>query len=152
MKKFLNDFKEFAFKGNILDLAVGMMIGSAFTAIVTSLVNDIFMPIFGLLTGKVDFSKLFLSLDGKEYATLADAEAAGAAVLKYGRFISAFINFLLIAIVIFLFLKIVVKLKKPKEEAAPTTKKCPFCKSDVHIEALRCPYCTSVLEGSEESE
>ena len=78
MKKFLNDFKEFAFKGNILDLAVGMMIGSAFTAIVTSLVNDIFMPIFGLLTGKVDFSKLFLSLDGKEYATLADAEAAGA--------------------------------------------------------------------------
>ena len=152
MKKFLNDFKEFAFKGNILDLAVGMMIGSAFTAIVTSLVNDIFMPIFGLLTGKVDFSKLFLSLDGKEYATLADAEAAGAAVLKYGGFISAFINFLLIAIVIFLFLKLVVKLKKPKEVAAPTTKKCPFCKSDVHIEALRCPHCTSVLEGSEESE
>ena len=152
MKKFLNDFKEFAFKGNILDLAVGMMIGSAFTAIVTSLVNDIFMPIFGLLTGKVDFSKLFLSLDGKEYATLADAEAAGAAVLKYGGFISAFINFLLIAIVIFVFLKLVVRLKKPTEEAAPTTKKCPFCKSDVHIEALRCPHCTSVLEGSEESE
>lgn len=152
MKKFLHDFKEFAFKGNILDLAVGMMIGSAFTAIVTSLVNDVFMPLFGLMTGRVDFSKLFFTLDGKEYASLSEAEAAGAAVIKYGSFISAFVNFLLIALVIFLFLKLVIRLKKPKKEAPAATKKCPFCKSDIDIEAVRCPHCTSVLQDEKESE
>ena len=152
MKKFLPDFKEFAFKGNIFDLAVGMMIGSAFTAIVTSLVNDIFMPLFGLMTGRVDFSKLFFTLDGKEYASLSEAENAGAAVIKYGSFISAFVNFILIALVIFLFLKIVIRLKKPKEEPAVTTKKCPFCKSDIDIEAVRCPHCTSVLQNEKECE
>ena len=151
MRKFLHDFKEFAFKGTIFDLAVGMMIGSAFTAIVTSLVNDIFMPLFGLMTGRVDFSKLFFTLDGKEYASLSEAENAGAAVIKYGSFISAFVNFILIALVIFLFLKIVIRLKKPKEEPA-TTKKCPFCKSDINIEAVRCPHCTSVLQDEKECE
>ena len=152
MKKFLHDFKEFAFKGNILDLAVGMMIGSAFTAIVTSLVNDIFMPLFGLMTGKVDFSKLFFTLDGKEYSSLSEAENAGAAVIKYGSFISAFVNFILIALVIFLFLRLVIKLKKPKEESVVVSKKCPFCKSDIDIEAVRCPHCTSVLQDEREGE
>lgn len=145
MKKFIHDFKEFAFKGNILDLAVGMMIGSAFTAIVTSLVNDICMPLFGLMTGRVDFSKMFFALDGKEYSSLAEAEKAGAAVVKYGSFISAFVNFILIALVIFLFLRLVVKLKRPKEEAPVTTKKCPFCKSNIDVEAVKCPNCTSDL-------
>lgn len=145
MKKFIHDFKEFAFKGNIFDLAVGMMIGSAFTAIVTSLVNDICMPLFGLMTGKVDFGKMFFALDGKEYSSLAEADKAGAAVVKYGSFISAFVNFILISLVIFLFLRIVMRFRKPKPEAAPLVKTCPFCKTDINIDAVKCPHCTSEL-------
>ncbi len=147
MKKFVKEFKEFAFKGNVVDLAVGMMIGSAFTAIVNSLVKDVVMPVLTLLTGKIDFNNLFVALDGNDYATVADAEAAGAAILKYGTFISSFINFLLIAFVIFMFLKVLVKLKREKTEepTAPETKVCPFCKSEISIEAVRCPHCTSEI-------
>ena len=145
MKKFIKDFKDFAFKGNIVDLAVGMMIGAAFTAIVKSLVDDIVMPVFSIFTGKMRFEDKFLALDGNAYATLAEAEEAGASVLKYGNFISAFINFLVISVVIFLFLKLILKLKSPKKEpeAAPTTKKCPYCKSEIAIDAVKCPHCTS---------
>lgn len=147
MKKLIKDFRDFAFKGNIVDLAVGMMVGAAFTAIVKSLVDDIVMPIFTIFTGKIRFEDKFLALDGNSYATLAEAEEAGASVLKYGNFISAFINFILIAIVIFFFLKLLVMLKRPKEEpkAEPTTKKCPYCKSEIAIDAVKCPNCTSEL-------
>lgn len=147
MKKFINDFKEFAFKGNIVDLAVGMMIGSAFTGIVKSFVDDLVMPLLSILTGKIAFEEKFIALDGNDYKTLADAEAAGTAVLKYGNFISAFINFIIIAFVIFIFLKLLLKLKRPKAvpETEPTTKVCPFCKSEISIEAVKCPHCTSDL-------
>ncbi len=148
MKKFFSDFKEFAFKGNIIDLAVGMMVGTAFTTIVKSVVDDLVMPLLSLLTGKIRFDDLFIALDGKQYATLADAEAAGASLFKYGNFISSFINFILIALVIFVFLKILLKLKRPKTEPAPeaTTKECPYCKSEISKLAVKCPHCTSELE------
>jgi len=143
----LKEFKEFAVKGNMIDLAVGMIIGSAFGKIVSSFVNDIIMPLLGLLTGKVDFVNLFIALDGKEYATLADAEEAGVACVKYGSFIAGIIDFILMAFVVFLFVKQVNKIrnaaKKPEAPKAPTTKICPFCKSEISIEATRCPHCTS---------
>lgn len=149
MKKFLKEFKEFAVKGNMMDLAVGMIIGSAFTSIVNSLVNDIFMPVVSIFTGKLDFSNLFISLDGNHYATLAAAQEAGAATLSYGSFISGLINFLIMALVVFLIVKALNKLKREEPKAAPAapaTKKCPFCKSDIASEAIRCPHCTSMLE------
>lgn len=142
----LKEFKKFALRGNMIDLAVGMIIGSAFTSIVNSLVNDMFMPVVSLFTGKVDFSNWFLSLDGSHYATLEAAQAAGAATLNYGMFLSNVLNFLIMAFVVFLFVKGMNKLRK-KEEAAPaTTKKCPFCKTEIALDATRCPHCTSELE------
>ena len=148
MKKFLSEFREFAVRGNMLDLAVGMIIGGAFTTIVGSLVNDIINPILGLVIGKIDFSSLFITLDGGSYKTLAAAEAAGAAVLKYGGCISNIINFVIMAFVVFVLVKAVNKLRLPKEEAPaePTTKVCPYCKSEIAIEAVRCPHCTSELD------
>ncbi|MGN1146892.1 MAG: large conductance mechanosensitive channel protein MscL [Lachnospiraceae bacterium] len=141
----LKEFKKFALRGNMIDLAVGMIIGSAFTSIVNSLVNDMIMPIVSLFTGKVDFSNLFIALDGNSYATLEAAQAAGAATFNYGTFISNVINFVIMAFVVFMFVKAMNKLKH--EEPAPvTTKKCPFCKSEISIEATRCPHCTSELE------
>ena len=147
MKKFFNEFKDFAFKGNVVDLAVGMMIGSAFTGIVKSVVDDLVMPLLSLLTGKIRFEDKFIALDGKSYATLAEATDAGVSVFKYGNFISAFINFIIISLVIFLFLKLLLKLKRPKAvpETEPTTKVCPYCKSEISIEAVKCPHCTSEL-------
>ncbi len=141
----LKEFKKFALRGNMIDLAVGMIIGSAFTSIVNSLVNDMIMPLVSVFTGKVDFSNLFIALDGNSYATLEAAQEAGAATFNYGTFISNVINFIIMAFVVFMFVKAMNKLKH--EEPAPvTTKKCPFCQSEINIEATRCPHCTSELE------
>jgi len=134
MKKFFNEFKEFISRGNVIDLAVGVIIGAAFTAIVNSLVNDIISPLIGLLTGGIDFSSASLTV--------------GDAVFKYGSFINAVISFILIAIVVFLFVKVINsmrgKLEKPKEEAPKYL--CPYCKMEIDKEATRCPYCTSIIE------
>lgn len=154
MKKFLDEFKAFALKGNMIDLAVGMIIGSAFTSIVSSLVNDIFMPILSLVTGKVDFTNMFIALDGNKYATLAAAKETEVATINYGAFITQTINFLLMALVVFIVVKQINKLrglgKKPETPAAPTEKECPFCRTMIPIGAVRCPHCTSQLEISEE--
>ncbi|SDB17747.1 large conductance mechanosensitive channel protein MscL [Eubacterium oxidoreducens] len=144
------EFKEFALRGNMLDLAIGMIIGSAFTAIVNSVVDDIIMPLLGLFTGNIDFSNLFVSLDGNHYDSLAQAEEAGAAVIKYGSFIGYVIYFVIIAFILFLIIKGINKMieKSKKEEAAdPTTKECPYCASEIPIIAKRCPQCTTPLEG-----
>lgn len=146
----LKEFKEFISKGSVMDLAVGVIIGGAFSKIVSSLVDDIIMPIVGLLLGGADISNYFVTLDGGKYATLAEAQEAGAATLNYGLFITQIINFLIIAFVIFMMVKAVNKAraltKKPEAEAAPTTKVCPYCKSTIDINATRCPNCTSELK------
>ena len=150
-KGFAAEFKKFIMRGNVIDLAVGVIVGGAFQAIVKSLVDDIVMPVIGLITNGIDFATKFVALDGGEYATLEEAQAAGAAVLTYGNFISAVINFFIMAFVIFCFIKVIntinEKAKKKEEEApaAPTTKECPFCKSEININATKCPNCTSEL-------
>ena len=152
MKKFLAEFKEFIAKGNVLDLAVGVIIGGAFQKIVTSVVNDLVMPLIGLITKGSDFASKFVALDGGEYATIEEATEAGAAILTYGNFIAVTIDFLIMAFVIFLLVKGLNKLtsigKKPEPvvEAAPTTKVCPFCKSEIAIDATKCAHCTSDVE------
>lgn len=151
MKKFLNEFKTFIMRGNVMDMAVGVIIGGAFQKIITSLVNDVIMPIITLFTGGIDFTNWFISLDGNKYATLADAEAAGAALVKYGSFITEVLTFLIMAFVIFTMVKTMNKLatihkKEEEAPAAPTTKKCPHCCSEITIEATRCPHCTSQLD------
>ncbi len=148
MKKFMEEFKKFALKGNMIDLAVGVIVGGAFNGIVTSLVNDILMPVLSLFTGKLDFANWFVALDGKDYATIAEAQEAGAATLNYGNFISGIINFVIMAFVVFMIVKGINKMKKEEAAApaAPTTKKCPFCKTDIPLEATKCPHCTSTLE------
>ena len=150
------EFKKFAIKGNMIDLAVGMIIGSAFNKLVSSLVNDMIMPVLGLLTGKIDFAKLFIALDGNTYETLAEAEELGVACFKYGAFIAGVIDFLIMAFVVFLFVKWMNKLrdmnKEPEQPKAPTTKVCPFCKSEISIEATRCPHCTSEQPVAEENQ
>ena len=146
--KIMKEFKEFALKGNMMDLAVGMIIGSAFTSIVNSLVADVINPVLGIFTGKINFNNLFLALDGNSYKTLSAAEDAGVAVIKYGSFISNLINFLIMAFIVFLFVKGINHLRKTMEtpeEIVPTTKKCPFCQSEIDIHATRCPHCTSEL-------
>ena len=139
------EFKEFAMKGNVLDMAVGIIIGAAFGKIITSFVNDVLMPPLGLLLGKVDFKSLFINLSGGDYATIADAVAAKAPTLNYGLFIQAVIDFLIVAFAIFMVVKQVNKMKKEPPAAAPTTKDCPFCASAIPIPAKRCPHCTSQL-------
>lgn len=150
MKKFFGEFKEFISKGNVIDLAVGVIIGGAFSGIVTKLVENIITPLISLLTGAVAFSDLFVALDGNEYATLAQAQEAGVATVNYGIFIQAVIDFIIVAFVIFLLVKGINKIrtagKKEEAPAEPTTKKCPFCKTEIDIEATRCPNCTSVIE------
>ncbi len=143
----LKDFRDFAMKGNIVDMAIGVIIGGAFGKIVSSLVNDIIMPIFGIVLGKVDFSNLFISLDGGSYKTLAEAANAGAATLNYGIFINTIIEFLIISFSIFLVIKKLGELNKKEEivEEA-TTKECPYCFSELNINATRCPHCTSQLD------
>ncbi|MBQ2973110.1 MAG: large conductance mechanosensitive channel protein MscL [Clostridia bacterium] len=150
-KGFGAEFKKFIMRGNVIDLAVGVIVGGAFQAIVKSLVDDVVMPVISLATKGIDFANWFVALDGGEYATLEAAQEAGAAVLSYGNFISAIINFLIMAFVVFLLVKginaVAEKTKKNEEEvpAEPTTKECPYCKSEIAIEATRCPHCTSQL-------
>lgn len=141
----LKEFKAFVMKGNVLDLAVAVIIGAAFGAIVTSMVNDIIMPPIGLILGHVDFKELFLSLNGQSYATMAAAKAAAAPVMAYGQFLNTVINFLIVAFVIFMVVKTANKLQRAPAPAAPTTKDCKFCCQAIPIPATRCPHCTSQL-------
>lgn len=142
----LKEFKEFAMRGNVIDLAIGVIIGGAFGKIVSSFVADVIMPLIGLLLGKISFENLFVSLSGEEFTSLAAAQEAGAPTLNYGLFINAIVDFLIVAFVIFLVIKGINKLQKPAPKAAPTTKKCPYCFTEIAIEATRCPNCTSQLE------
>jgi large conductance mechanosensitive channel len=144
----IKEFKEFILKGNVLDLAIGVIIGGAFGKIVSSLVTDVLMPPIGMLLGKVDFSNLYLNLSGGSFSSLADAQKAGAATLNYGLFLNNVINFLIIALVIFMIIKQVNRLQKPAVQPAaePTTKECPYCKTSIAIKATRCPNCTSQLQ------
>lgn len=152
MKGFLKEFKEFAMRGNVIDLAVGVIIGGAFQKIVTSVVNDLVMPLIGLITKGSDFASKFIALDGGDYATLEEATEAGAAVLTYGNFIAVTIDFIIMAFVIFLLVKGLNKLtslgKKHEvaPEPAPTTKICPYCKSEIPVDATKCAHCTSDVE------
>ena len=140
------EFRDFAVRGNVIDLAVGIIIGAAFGKIVTSLVNDILMPPLGVILGKVDFSNLYINLSGKAYASLTEAKAAGAATINYGLFINNIIDFVIVAFAVFLLIRQVNKLTaKPAPPAAPSTKDCPYCASAIPIKATRCPQCTSEL-------
>ncbi len=141
----LKEFKDFALRGNVIDLAVGVIIGGAFGKIITSFVSDILMPPFGLLLGKVDFANLFIDLSGYGYTSLANAKDAGAATLNYGLFINNIIDFVIVAFVIFLFIRTINRMKKPVPALAPTTKPCPHCITDIPLQATRCPHCTSQL-------
>lgn len=140
------DFKAFIMRGNVMDLAVGIIIGAAFGKIISSLVNDIFMPVIGLLLGKINFANLFINLSSTKYDSLTAAQAAGAPTINYGLFINNIIDFLIIALVIFLLIRGLSRLAPKKEKpAAPTTKECPHCFSTINIKATRCPNCTSEL-------
>ncbi len=154
--KFMNEFKNFALKGNIIDLAVGVIIGGAFQGIISSLVNDIIMPLVGLIVGDTDYSNLFVILSSKlpdgfdmnQIKSLEYVKAQGLATFAYGSFISALVNFLIMAMIIFLMVRGINRLRnrKPAEEAEKTTKDCPFCISEIDIKATRCPHCTAELE------
>jgi large conductance mechanosensitive channel len=140
-----SEFKKFIMRGSVLDLAIGVIIGAAFGRIVTSLVNDVLMPVIGLATGKINFSDLFIPLNGQHYDTIADAKKAAAPTLNYGIFINTVIEFLIIAFVIFIIVKQVNRLFKTAEAPAPTTKSCPDCCTAIPLAAKRCPACTTVL-------
>lgn len=145
----LKEFKEFATRGNMFDMAVGIILGAAFGKVVTSLVNDILMPPIGKLLGHIDFSNFFINLSGAHYATLADAKKAGAAVISYGLFFNTLIEFLIAAFAVFLLIKQINRLRRPAPEPAPeapTTRECPFCVSTISLKATRCPQCTSELK------
>ena len=146
----LKEFKEFALRGNVLDMAIGIIIGAAFGRIVTSVVNDILMPPIGVLLGKVDFSNLFINLSGGSYSSFSAAKAAGAATINYGLFVNALIDFIIVAFVIFLLVKQINRLKRQPEAApsAPTTKECPYCLYAIPINAKRCPFCTSEIKAA----
>lgn len=147
MKKFLEEFKTFALKGNMIDLAVGMIIGTAFNGLVKSLVEDIFMPVLSLITGKIDFTNKFIALNGQHYATLAEAQAETAAI-SYGLFLTELINFIIMAFAVFVIVRQLNKLYKapaPAPAPAPHVKTCPYCKSTIDLDATRCPHCTSEL-------
>lgn len=162
MKKFFTEFKEFIMRGNVVDLAVAVIVGGAFQAIVNSFINDLVMPFIGLVTGGINFADQFIVLkvpEGVDLATVeaaktvADATELGATVWAYGAFITAVINFIVMAFVVFLLVKAINKAQtigKKKEEEAPTTKKCPFCCSEISIKATRCPHCTSEIPEEEE--
>ena len=139
----LKEFKKFALRGNMIDLAVGIIIGGAFTGIVNSLVNDIIMPLLSLLTGKIDFTNLFIALDGEHYDTLQAAKDNAVSTVNYGLFISGVLSFIIVAFVVFLIVKWLNKLKRPEPVAAPTTKTCPYCITDINLKATKCPHCTS---------
>jgi large conductance mechanosensitive channel len=141
----VKEFKEFVLRGNVVDLAVAVIIGAAFTAIVNSLVKDIFMPIIGYALGGVDFINMFIVLGGGSYATLAEAQQAGAATINYGLFINAAITFLLVALILFFVIKGINRLQKQPAPAPANTKECPYCLSTIPLNATRCPHCTSQL-------
>lgn len=150
MKHIIEEFKVFVMRGNVLDLAVGVIIGGAFQKIVNSLVNDVIMPLITVITGGINFTDWFIALDGNTYKTLSEAKTAGAATLQYGTFLTEVLNFLIMAFVIFMMVKgmnaLASKVKKEEViEKAPTTKHCPYCKSEIPMEATRCPHCTSEL-------
>jgi large conductance mechanosensitive channel len=146
----LKEFKEFAMRGNVLDMAIGIIIGAAFGRIVSSVVNDIIMPPIGLILGHVDFSNLFLNLSGTHYDSLADAKKAGAAVIGYGAFLNTVIDFLIVALVVFLLVKQVNRMMRPQPAPAPPpTKQCPYCMSEgIATQATRCPHCTAELKAA----
>jgi large conductance mechanosensitive channel len=145
----LKEFKEFAMRGNVIDMAVGIIIGAAFGAIVKSLVADVIMPPIGLLLGGVDFSNIFITLSGGDYASLAEAQEAGAATINIGVFVNQVLSFVIVAFAVFLLIRAINNLKKKEEEAPapePDTKDCPYCLSSIPIKATRCGHCTSQLE------
>ncbi len=143
----LKEFKEFAIKGNMLDMAVGIIIGAAFGKIVTSLVEDIIMPPIGLILGKVDFSSLYINLSGEQFASLEAAQAAGAPLIRYGVFLNQAISFIIVAFAVFLVVKAVNHMRKEEQAAEEATEKpCPFCQTDIPTAATRCPHCTSQLD------
>ncbi len=144
------EFKKFILRGNVMDLAVAVIIGGAFGKIVTSLVNDVIMPPIGLLLGKVNFSNLFVSLDGKQFASLAEAQAAGAPTLNYGLFLNNIVDFLIVALVIFLLIRVMNAIpKKAEKPAEVTTRDCPYCMTAISKKATRCPHCTSEVNAVE---
>lgn len=146
----LKEFREFALRGNVLDLAIGIIIGGAFSSIINSFVSDILMPPIGLLLGNTDFSNFFINLSGGSYESLAAAEEAGAATINYGLFINTILDFIIIAFALFLIVRQVNRLQRKEEEkpAEPTTKQCPYCYTEIPVEATRCPHCTSKLEAA----
>jgi large conductance mechanosensitive channel len=145
----LKEFRDFAMRGSVVDLAIGVIIGAAFGKIVSSMVNDIIMPPLGLLLGQVDFSNLFINLSGQSYASLAEAQAAGAPTINYGLFINNIVDFLIVAFAIFIVVRQINRLtRKPEPAAAPTTRPCPYCLTTIPLKATRCPSCTSQLTAS----
>ena len=147
--KVFKEFREFAMRGNVLDMAIGIIIGTAFGKIITSLVNDILMPPIGVLLGKVDFTNLFVNLSSQRYQHLAEAKAAGAAVINYGLFLNTIIDFIIVACAIFLLIRQVNRFKKEEEPVMPTTRDCPYCLSPVPLKATRCLHCISELKPIE---
>jgi large conductance mechanosensitive channel len=147
-REMIKEFKEFIMRGNVVDLAIAVVIGAAFGKIVTSFVEDLLMPPIGLALGSVDFSNLFVNLSGKDFPSVAAAKAAGAATLNYGMFLNQVINFLIIAFAVFILVKQINRLQKPATppQAAPTTKECPFCLSSVPLRAIKCAHCTADLK------
>ena len=150
MKKFFEEFKAFAMRGNVVDMAIGVIIGGAFGKITTSLVNDIFMPLLGLLTGGVNFGGLFYALDGNQYASIEAAAEAGVGTINYGAFVQYIIDFVLVAFCMFLVIKFMNGMKKKEEAPAPAPEKaprlCPYCRMEIADDATRCGHCTSVLD------
>jgi large conductance mechanosensitive channel len=142
------EFKEFVMRGNVMDMAIGIILGAAFGKIVTSLVGDILMPPIGLILGHVDFANLFIGLSGQHYDTLAAAKTAGVASINYGLFLNTVIDFTIVAFVIFMLVKQVNKLKRPAPVPAPSMRECPFCLSAIPLKASRCSYCTSEVKAA----
>ena len=147
-QKFVSEFKEFAIKGNLLDMAIGIIIGTAFGRIVNSLVNDVIMPPLGVLLGEVNFSALYVNLSRTRYESLSEAQAAGAPVIAYGAFLTNVLDFVIVALVMFLLIRQINRMKRREgaPAAPPATKECPYCLSAIPIKATRCPQCTSQLE------
>jgi large conductance mechanosensitive channel len=141
------EFKKFAMRGNVVDLAIGVIIGAAFAKIISSLVSDILMPPLGLILGKVDFSSLFVNISGKSYGSLAEAKAAGAVTINYGLFLNSVVDFLIVAFVIFLVVQQINRWNRPAPAPAATTKDCGYCATAIPIKATRCPNCTSQLSA-----
>jgi large conductance mechanosensitive channel len=142
----LKDFKEFAMRGNVLDMAIGVIIGAAFGKIITSLVGDILMPPIGLALGKLDFSNLFIDLSGSHYPTIAAAKQAGAATINYGLFLNTVIDFVIVAFVVFLLVRQVNRMRSAPPPSPPSTRDCPYCLTAVPLQASRCGHCTSELK------